>query len=98
MTDPSPETLLRLRKALEASGEVIFMTDRSGVINYVNPEFLRVYGYTEDEVVGIHTPRILKGGGTSPDEYAGFWHRLTSHEVVRRQFVNRTKSGAMVHV
>jgi PAS domain S-box-containing protein len=98
MTDPSPETLLRLRMALEASGEVIFMTDDGGVINYVNPEFVRVYGYTAAEVVGIHTPRILKGGGTPADDYATFWNRLTSHEVVRREFVNRTKSGAMVHV
>lgn len=84
--------------ALEASGEVIFMTDDGGVINYVNPEFVRVYGYTAAEVVGIHTPRILKGGGTPADEYATFWNRLTSHEVVRREFVNRTKGGVMVHV
>ena len=98
MTDPSPETLLRLRMALEASGEVIFMTDQRGIINYVNPEFVRVYGYTADEVVGLHTPRILKGGGTPANEYAAFWHRLTNQQVVRREFVNRTKTGAMVHV
>ena len=44
MTDPTPETLLPLRIAVEASGEVVFMTDRNGVITYVNPEFERVYG------------------------------------------------------
>jgi two-component system cell cycle sensor histidine kinase/response regulator CckA len=98
MTGSSPETLLRLRTALEASGEVIFMTDRRGVFSYVNPEFVRVYGYTSAEVVGVHTPRLLKGGGTPPDEYAAFWNRLTNQEVVRREFVNRTKDGAMVHM
>src|SRR4026209_3030844 len=98
MTDSSSKTLLRLRMALEASGEVIFMTDSRGVINYVNPEFERVYGYAAADVIGVHTPRILKGGGTQPDEYAAFWNRLTSHEVVRREFINRTKDGTMVHV
>jgi PAS domain-containing protein len=49
----SPEELLRLRLAVEASGEVIFMTDAQGTITYVNPEFVRVYGYA----VGSRRPR-----------------------------------------
>jgi PAS domain S-box-containing protein len=61
---PAPATtwtdaLLRLRLALEASGEVIFMTDREGVFNYVNPEFVKVYGYSPSEVIGRATPRML---------------------------------------
>jgi two-component system cell cycle sensor histidine kinase/response regulator CckA len=98
MLDPSSEIPLHLRTALEASGEVIFMTDRSGIFSYVNPEFVRVYGYTAAEVVGVHTPRILKGGATPPDDYAAFWRRLATHEVVWREFVNRTKTGELVHV
>jgi PAS domain S-box-containing protein len=98
VTDPTPETLLRLRIAVEASGEVVFMTDRSGVITYVNPEFERLYGYSADDVVGIHTPRILKGGATAPDEYASFWQHLVNHRVVRREFANRTKAGETVYV
>jgi PAS domain S-box-containing protein len=84
--------------ALEASGEVIFMTDSRGVINYVNPEFERVYGYAAAEVVGVHTPRVLKSGETPSDEYAAFWRHLSNHTVVRREFVNRTKTGKTVHV
>ena len=90
------EASLRLRLALAASGEVIFMTDRNGVFNYVNPEFVRVYGYEPSEVIGRHTPRLLKGGAVAPEEYETLWAHLRRHDVVRREFVNKTKSGAMV--
>jgi PAS domain S-box-containing protein len=86
------------RMALEASGEVIFTTDRCGIINYVNPEFVRVYGYTPAEVIGLQTPRVLKGGATPADEYAVFWRQLADQRVVRREFVNRTKTGDLVHI
>ncbi len=77
---------------------MIFTTDREGVFNYVNPEFVKVYGYTPSEVVGRATPRMLKGGRTSSDEYDAFWRQLANQQVVRREFVNKTKDGAMVHV
>lgn len=74
------------------------MTDRNGVITYVNPEFERVYGYSAAEIVGIHTPRVLKGGATPADEYDSFWQHLVNHRVVRREFANRTKAGETVYV
>jgi PAS domain S-box-containing protein len=92
----SSEQLIRLRMALEASGEIIFMTDAEGVITYVNPEFVRVYGYKPEELVGRTTPRILQSGTTPAEEYAAFWQQLKSRNVVRREFVNRTKSGLTV--
>ena len=97
-TVPSTEELLRLRLAVEASGEVIFMTDPNGVFTYVNPEFVRVYGYAPSDVVGRSTPRILQGGATPSEEYASFWQQLLTHQVVRREFFNRTKSGALVQI
>jgi two-component system cell cycle sensor histidine kinase/response regulator CckA len=94
----SPDELFTLRMAVEASGEVIFMTDTSGTITYVNPEFVRLYGYAPADVVGRVTPRILKGGDVPTEDYEAFWRQLASGEVVRREFVNRTKSGELVHV
>jgi two-component system cell cycle sensor histidine kinase/response regulator CckA len=94
----SPEDLLRLRLAVEASGEVIFMTDTSGTITYVNPEFVRLYGYAPSEVVGRSTPRLLKSGSTPAEEYASFWGQLRNNHVVRGEFINRTKSGSLIHV
>lgn len=84
--------------AVEASGEVIFLTDPDGTITYVNPEFVRVYGYAATELVGRSTPRILKSGTTSAEEYSSFWQQLRKSEVVRREFVNRKKDGTTVQI
>ena len=98
VSESSPEELTKLRMAVEASGEVIFMTDPDGTITYVNPEFVRVYGYTATELVGRSTPRILKSGTTSTEEYSSFWQQLGNREVVRREFVNRKKDGTTVQI
>jgi two-component system cell cycle sensor histidine kinase/response regulator CckA len=90
--------LQRLRLAVEASGEIIFMTDVCGTFVYVNPEFVRVYGYQPSDVVGCATPRILKGGTTIPEEYASFWRGLKQKQTLRRDFLNRTKAGALLHI
>ena len=96
-TPAGPDELLRLRLAVEASGEIIFMTDARGIITYVNPEFVRVYGYAPSEAIG-RTPRMLKSGAMTADAYASFWQHLVAGEIVRQEFTNRTKSGALVHV
>ncbi len=90
--------LRRLRLAIEASGEIIFTTDAGGTFTYVNPEFERVYGYDASEVVGVQTPRILKSGTTPSGDYESFWKRLREGHVVRREFRNRTKHGALVRI
>ena len=95
--DPA-EALLRLRKAVETSGEVIFMTEPDGMISYVNPEFTRVYGYSAGEVVGRTTPRILKGGTLQSEHYEKFWTRILNRESVRGTFVNKTRDGRLVDI
>jgi len=87
---------LLLRQAVNASGEVIFTTDRDGVITFVNPEFQHAYGYTPEEVVGRTTPRLLKGGLKSAEEYREFWRRLVAGETVRQQFANRSRDGRLI--
>jgi PAS domain S-box-containing protein len=95
---PDNEELLRLRLAVRASGEIVFMTGTDGVFTYVNPEFTRVYGYEPSEVVGRATPRLLKSGTMPRAEYETFWRLLTAGQVVRREFVNKTKDGTLLHI
>jgi PAS domain S-box-containing protein len=90
--------LLTLRKAVESSGEVIFLTDRAGIITYVNPEFTRLYGYQADEVVGKTTPRILKSGLMTARDYERFWEALLNKQVVKKEFINRCKDEQVVTV
>lgn len=90
--------LHHLRAAIEASGEVVFMTDRDGTIIFVNPRFVEVYGYQPADVIGRATPRVLKSGQTAREEYAGFWQSLLNKRVVTREFVNRTKDGRLLQI
>lgn len=90
--------LMMLQKAVEASGEVIFMTDRDGLITFVNPEFTRLYGYSGDEVLGRTTPRILKSGVLEHEDYQLFWQRLLDKQVVTGEWVNKCKDGKLVEI
>jgi PAS domain S-box-containing protein len=83
----------RLHRAVESSGEVIFLTDCDGTFTYVNPAFTRVYGFAAAEVVGHTTPRILKSGVMTSKDYEAFWKMLLSGQVVQGELVNKTKDG-----
>ncbi len=94
----SEEALVRLNKAVESSGEVVFMTDPEGVLTYVNPQFTLLYGFHPEEVIGQATPRILSSGLMPPEVYEDFWARIMQGETVRTEFLNRTRSGEVLPV
>jgi diguanylate cyclase (GGDEF)-like protein/PAS domain S-box-containing protein len=90
------ESRLRiLVKAVEQCPVSIIVTDREGVIEYVNPKFTRVTGYTLEEVLG-QTPRILKGGFLTADFYRDLWQTILAGDEWHGVFNNRTKNGEMV--
>jgi len=92
------EELVRLRKAVESTGEAMFLTDPDGTITWINPAFTRVYGYTAEEVVGHATPRVLKSGGVLLEQYQKFWTRILNKEGVTAELVNKTKDGRLVTI
>lgn len=92
------EQLYKFRKAVETSGEVIFLTDKEGAITFINPEFTKVYGYHSNEVVGKTTPRILKSGIMKPKDYETFWKTILNRQVVKGELVNKTKDGHFLHI
>jgi len=94
----SVEEFHKLHMAVESSGEAIFITDLDGLITYINPEFTNLYGYKADEIIGKTTPRILKSGVMSPEDYRDFWAKILNKEVVRDELVNRTKDGRLITV
>jgi PAS domain S-box-containing protein len=88
----------RFSHAAAKAGEVVFMTDPMGIFTYLNPEFTRVYGYEAHELIGRHTPRVLKSGRQSDEQYRDFWQQLLEGRGVRSEFTNRCKDGRLVLV
>jgi PAS domain S-box-containing protein len=82
----------RLLSAIEQSGEVIFITDVSGAIQYVNPAFERTTGYSREEALG-QNPRILKSGEQDREFYSKLWQTITSGKTWQGRFINRRKDG-----
>jgi two-component system NtrC family sensor kinase len=70
------------------------ITDPEGTIQYVNPKFTEVTGYTPEEVIG-QNPRILKSGQTPPEVFKEMWETITSGEEWRGELINKTKDGEL---
>ena len=92
------KSLKNLSLAINASGDVVFMTDKDGVITSINPKFTELYGYTPEEVIGKTTPRILKSGVQPPNFYAQFWKKIQQNQLVRGEVVNKSKDGKFVSI
>jgi PAS domain S-box-containing protein len=89
------ETQLRqLSRAVEQSPVSIVITDEEGRIEYVNPKFTEVTGYTAAEALG-QNPRILKSGEQSPDTYRELWATLAAGREWRGELHNRKKDGEL---
>lgn len=88
----SDEALLKLSHAVEQSPVTVFITDIKGRIEYVNPEFTRVTGYTAKEALG-NTPNILKSGEMPASTYAELWETISVGQTWRGEFRNRKKNG-----
>ena len=65
-----------------------------GTIEYVNPKFTELTGYTSAEAVG-QNPRLLKSGQTPPEYYAELWNTIRSGGVWRGELLNRKKNGEL---
>jgi two-component system, cell cycle sensor histidine kinase and response regulator CckA len=85
-------TLRKLWRAVEQSADLVMITDREGVIEYVNPAFESLTGYSPGELMG-QTPRVLKSGQQSSEIYKELWQTILSGNVYRCTMVNRKKNG-----
>lgn len=86
------ELLRKLSRAVEQSPAIIMIADIHGSIEYVNPRFLELTGYSKDEILGKN-PRILQSGHTSPEEYEKMWDIISSGREWHGEFCNRKKNG-----
>ncbi|ROR01786.1 PAS domain S-box protein [Desulfosoma caldarium] len=80
--------------AIEQAGEVVLITDPEGFIQYVNPAFETVTGYTRDEAVG-QKPGILKSGLQDEAFYRELWTTLKAGKKWSGRMVNKKKDGTL---
>lgn len=84
----------RMMSAIEQIGEIVVITDPEGTIQYVNPAFETITGYTRKEALG-QNPRILKSGKHDKAFYQELWATLCSGETWQGRFSNRKKDGSL---
>ena len=91
------ESLRKLSRAVEQSADTVMITDCHGVIEYVNPAFEALTGYSRDEAHG-KTPKILKSGEQGPEIYQEMWMAILGGRVFRGILVNRKKNGELYYI
>ena len=83
-----------LSRAVEQSPVSVVITDPTGAIEYTNPRFYQVTGYSAEEAIG-QNPRILNSGLTPSETFAELWSAITAGNTWTGTFVNKRKNGEL---
>ena len=86
--------LKKVTSAIQQSPTSIVITNTNGDIEYVNPAFTKITGYSEEEVKG-QNPRVLKSGEESPEFYQDLWDTISSGNIWHGVFHNKKKNGEL---
>ncbi len=87
--------LRKLSSAIMQSPSSIVTTDLNGTIEYVNPAFTKITGYTPEEAIGKN-PRVLKSGIHDDKYYRKLWDTLKAGKIWQGELCNKTKSGELI--
>lgn len=90
----SRKELNKLRLCVENSPSTIVITDTEGNIEYANPAFTQITGYSIQEALGQNT-RILKSGMHEDALYRELWRVIASGRVWHGEFINKKKNGEL---
>jgi len=93
-SNKAEDELRKLSTAIEQSVSSILMTDTTGVIEYVNPQFYRTTGYGVDEVIGKNSS-ILESAETDAETFADLWSTIKQGLVWHGELLNKKKNGEL---
>ena len=91
-TEQSDINLSIMQTAVEQSASAIVITNAQGAIEYVNPKFIELTGYSAEELIG-HNPKILQSGNTSEEQYKDMWQGLLKTGEWQGELKNKKKNG-----
>ncbi len=80
--------------ALETAANAIAITDKNGAIQWVNPAWVTLTGYSKEESIG-QNPRIIKSGKQDAAFYKNMWSTILAGQVWRGELVNKRKNGSL---
>ncbi|MHB1147923.1 MAG: PAS domain S-box protein, partial [Lutibacter sp.] len=81
--------------AVEKSANIITITNAKGVIEYLNPKFTELYGYSKEETLG-KPYSVLKSGNQSEEFYAEMWQTILRGDIWKGQLQNKAKNGKLI--
>ena len=85
-----------LAQAIVQTGDSVMIADAGGTIEYVNPAFEQITGYSRAEAIGRRTS-LLKSGVHSTQFFVDLWRTIRDGRVFRAVFTNRRKDGRLFH-
>ncbi|GGC74209.1 diguanylate cyclase domain-containing protein [Marinobacter halophilus] len=90
----SRRTLQLAERVIESSFEGVMVTDKDVRVEFVNPAFTQLTGYTAEEAIG-RTPELLSSGRHDTEFYKRMWQSLATHGYWRGEIWNRRKTGEL---
>ena len=93
----SEREVRRLRTAIKQAFEAVLITDPAGRIEFANPAFESISGYSLPEIIG-QTPRFLQSGEHPPEFYRDVRETVAAGRPWRGRIINRRKDGGLFHV
>lgn len=90
------DALKKFAHVVEQSADTVMITNPEGIIEYVNPAFEQLTGYSREEAIG-RKPSILRSGKHDQRFYGQLWRTILSGGVFRAVFTNRKKHGELFH-
>lgn len=88
----SNNKLLLMQTAVEQSASAVVITNAKGAIEYVNPKFIELTGFSAKELLG-HNPKILQAGNTTEEQYKDMWQSLLENDEWQGELKNKKKNG-----
>jgi len=86
----------KLSSALEQTADSVMITDRNGIVEYINPMFCELTGFSPSEVIG-NKANVVKSGHHDNEFYTQLWRTILDGEVFRGTFVNKKKDGSLYY-
>lgn len=90
------QRLRQLSLVVEQAADSVLITDPNGIIEYVNPAFECLTGYSRNEVIG-GKPSILKSNRHDRAFYEVIWHTVVNGDIFRGTLINRRKDGELFY-